>query len=270
MITSVAYVSMHTSPLRLPGSGDAGGMNVYLDRLARTMVGRNVDVTVFTRRSDPDNPQVVEVEPGYRVVSLDAGAVERLPISNLMPLARGFASSVVDWIDARDGEFDLVHSHYWLSGRTGVRVKDHLDIPLANSFHTLGRVKDAARASNEPASDPERLLTEEQVIAQSDCVIASTPFEFDDLLEHSAASPERLCVSPPGVDHAIFRPGSRVEARERLGFGDERIVLYVGRIQPHKGTSVAVEAFARMLEGLSVGADHAVLHIVGGASGPEG
>mgnify|MGYP001816584547 CR=1 FL=1 len=270
MITSVAYVSMHTSPLRLPGSGDAGGMNVYLDRLARTMVGRNVDVTVFTRRSDPDNPQVVEVEPGYRVVSLDAGAVERLPISNLMPLARGFASSVVDWIDARDGEFDLVHSHYWLSGRTGVRVKDHLDIPLANSFHTLGRVKDAARASNEPASDPERLLTEEQVIAQSDCVIASTPFEFDDLLEHYAASPERLCVSPPGVDHAIFRPGSRVEARERLGFGDERIVLYVGRIQPHKGTSVAVEAFARMLEGLSVGADHAVLHIVGGASGPEG
>lgn len=270
MIERVAYVSMHTSPLQLPGSGDVGGMTVYLDMLSRTMAKRGVDVTVFTRRTNSDHPEVVEVVPGYRVVSLDAGPVEQLPMASLMSLARPFAASVVDWIDQRGIRFDLVHSHYWLSGRTGVRLKDRFEIPMANSFHTLGRVKDAARSAHEPPSEPERLLTEEEVIGRSDCVIASTPFEFDDLLEHYAASPERLCVSPPGVDHTLFHPDSRADARARLGFGDERIVLYVGRIQAHKGTSVAVDAFARLREGMSDGAGRAVLHIVGGASGPDG
>jgi D-inositol-3-phosphate glycosyltransferase len=108
------------------------------------------------------------------------------------------------------------------------------------------------------------------VIARSNCVIASTPFEFEDLLEHYAASPERLCVSPPGVDHATFHPGSRTEARDRLGFGSERIVLYAGRIQAHKGTNVAVQALARLPEYLRDGSGPSVLHIVGGASGIDG
>jgi len=266
MIERVAYVSMHTSPLDQPGNGNAGGMNVYIDRLSRTMVDRGVDVTVFTRKVDADVPGVVEVVPGYRVVQIASGPVKPLPVSSLKPFAADFAEQVLAWTGERNTTYDLVHSHYWLSGRTGVRMKDRLGIPLANSFHTLGRVKDAANPMDHEAEDTQRLLTEEEVIAGSDCVIASTPFEFEDLLEHYGASPERLCVSPPGVDHAVFSPGDKAEARARLGFGDERIILFVGRVQSHKGTNTAVEALSRLPT------HHATtrLHIVGGASGVDG
>ena len=271
MIERVAYVSMHTSPLHLPGSGDAGGMNVYLDRLARTMAGRGVDVTVFTRRADADAPTVTEVREGYRVVQIEAGPVERLPIADLVGLTSTFADNLTGWVADRAATFDVVHSHYWLSGRAGVRVKRALDIPLANSFHTLGKVKDAARAASEAPSSDERLLTEEGVIAHSDCVIASTPFEFDELLEHYAASPERLCVSPPGVDHAVFSPGPRHDARRRLDIEENTpVVLYAGRIQPHKGTAVAVRAFADLARSGGKAAGRCLLHIVGGASGAAG
>lgn len=261
---------MHTSPLHLPGSGDAGGMNVYLDQLSRTMSGKGVDVTVFTRRSDGDTPIVTEIKPGYRVVQIEAGPAHELTRNQLIALVPEFSSNLISWIDDRDLRFDIVHSHYWLSGRAGVRLKEHLGVPLANSFHTLGKVKDAVRSPTEPTSSPERLLTEEEVIARSNCVIASTPHEFEDLLEHYAASPERLCVSPPGVDHAMFRPGDRSEARGRLGFGSERIVLYAGRVQAHKGTNVAVRALAQLPEHLGDGSGPTVLNIVGGASGIDG
>jgi len=270
VISAVAYIAMHTSPLIQPGAGNAGGMNVYLDRLSRTMANRNVDVTVFTRRADVDMPLVTEVAFGYRVVQIEAGPTERIPIGVMKPYATEFAAGVERWIRSRRRTYDLVHSHYWLSGRCGVRLKDSLGLPLANSFHTLGKVKDATRHPDEAPSSEDRLLTEQEVIARSDCVIASTPYEFDDLLKQYGASPERLCVSPPGVDHSVFHPGSRAEARRRLGFGDERIVLFVGRIQSHKGTDVAVQALGELPEHLADGSGPTVLHIVGGASGPDG
>jgi len=270
VINAVAYISMHTSPLVQPGTGDAGGMNVYLDRLSRTMASRDVDVTVFTRRSDYDTPLVTEVMPRYRVVHIEAGPVENVSLTQMRLFAADFANEVEKWIRSRDRKFDLVHSHYWLSGRCGVRLKDALGIPLANSFHTLGKVKDAMRGDNESPSSSHRLLTEQEVIERSDCVIASTPHEFEDLLQHYGASPERLCVSPPGVDHSTFSPGSRDEAKQRLGFGEERIVLYAGRIQSHKGTDLGVRTLAHIPETLSDGSGPTVLHIVGGASGADG
>ncbi|GMR02010.1 MAG: D-inositol-3-phosphate glycosyltransferase [Acidimicrobiia bacterium] len=270
MISAVAYIAMHTSPLIQPGAGDAGGMNVYLDRLSRTMADRNVDVTVFTRRADVDMPLVAEVALGYRVVQIEAGPTQRIPIGLMKPYAAEFAAGVERWIRSRRRTYDLVHSHYWLSGRCGVRLKDSLGLPLANSFHTLGKVKDATRHPDEAPSSEDRLLTEQEVIARSDCVIASTPYEFDDLLRQYDASPERLCVSPPGVDHSVFHPGDRAEARRRLGFGNERIVLFAGRIQSHKGTNIAVQALGELQEGLTDESGPTVLHIVGGTSGPDG
>lgn len=270
MISKVAYVAMHSSPLLQPGTGDAGGMNVYLDRLSKTMAARNVDVTVFTRRFDPDLPVVVEVSAGYRVVHIEAGPVQRLAMVDIVEHVADFIEGVTAWIAERDLIFDLVHSHYWLSGRTGVRIKEQLSIPLANSFHTLGKVKDATRHKTEGLSSDLRLLTEAEVIARSDCVIASTPFEFDDLLEHYSATPERLCVSAPGVDHTIFRRSDAGAARDRLGHEDGRTVLFVGRIQAHKGPSVAVESFAELLTSRDRDSEPVKLHIIGGASGPGG
>jgi D-inositol-3-phosphate glycosyltransferase len=261
---------MHTSPLAQPGSGDAGGMNVYLDRLSRTMADKGVDITVFTRRAESTTPTVTQIQDRYRVVQIEAGPIAPIPIPAMRNYAADFARAVEKWVRSQGIDLDIVHSHYWLSGRCGVRLKDALGIPLANSFHTLGKVKDAARTGFESPSSTDRLLTEQEVIQRSDCVIASTPYEFDDLLEHYGASPVRLCVSPLGVDHQVFHPGDKAQARKRLGLGDQQIVLFVGRVQAHKGTDVAVQALAHLAERDTQGSTDTILHIVGGASGRDG
>ncbi len=268
MIERVAYLTLHTSPLLQPGVGNAGGMNVYVDELACTMAGRGIEAVVFTRRTDPGQPATINVRDGYRVVHVDAGPPAPLPISELMPHIAEFGEGVV--AETRNAGFDVVHSHYWLSGWAGVLVKEAHGMPLANSFHTLGRVKDVARRGDEAPSSVARLRAEDGVIAGSDCVIASTPYEFDDLIEHYAASPERLCISQPGIDHALFTPGDRSEARARIGIGGEPLILCVGRVQAHKGFDVAVEMLSHLPDTLAVGSGPPSLMIVGGPSGPDG
>lgn len=264
MIRSIVYLSMHTSPLLPPGSGTAGGMNVYIDELSRTMADRGIDVTVFTRDTG-DSPEVTDVLPGYRVVQITAGPAAPIAMEDMPRHVGEFTEGTLKWIDADGLRPDVIHSHYWLSGWAGAILKETLGVPLANSFHTLGRVKDLNRRGDEPASSPIRTLTEADVIARSDCVIASTPHELDDLLEHYGALPERLCVSPPGVDHATFFPGDRAEARRWLGLpSDVPMVLFVGRIQPLKGPDVAIEAIAALTH---TPAPHLLL--VGGPSGPD-
>jgi len=266
MIERVAYISLHTSPLLQPGSGYAGGMNVYLHELSIAMADRGVDVVVFTRRVDPAAPTVVDVRPGYRVVHIDAGPPQPLTMAAMPRVVGEFTDNTIGWIDANAAAFDVVHSHYWLSGWSGVILKEKLGMPLANSFHTLGRIKDLNRRSGEPASGLVRTLTEEEVIARSDCVVASTRYELDDLLEHYSADPTRLCTSPPGIQHQVFTPGDRQEARSRTGLNGHPIILFVGRIQPLKAADVAIAAVAE-LPAMET-APHLVL--IGGPSGPEG
>ncbi|MFO7547556.1 MAG: glycosyltransferase [Acidimicrobiia bacterium] len=264
MIRRVAYLSMHTSPLLQPGVGDAGGMNVYLDELAHTMVERSVEVEVFTRRVDPGLPEVVEVVPGYRVHHVDAGPPETVAVRSLARYVREFADRCGDVLEEIPP--DILHSHYWLSGWAGLVLKRRLGIPLANSFHTLGRVKDATRRKDEPPSPLLRIAAEHEVIEGSDCVVASTPLEAEDLMAHYGADPARLCTSPPGVDHDRFGPGDRDEARVRLGWDAGPTVLFVGRIQALKGADVALETLG-MLRGR---VPEARMVMVGGASGPDG
>ena len=266
MISRVAYLSLHTSPLLQPGSGDAGGMNVYIDELARTMSSRGIFVDVFTRATSADLPHVVQVNDHYRVIHIAAGPMMALPVQQLTEHVFDYAESVIDWAKARHCKYDLVHSHYWLSGWAGLLVKRVLGIPLANSFHTLGRVKDATRRSDEPATSLVRIAAEHEVIAGSDCVIGSTPLEADDLLEHYGADPTRLCVSPPGVNHLAFSPGDFRSARAEIGLRNVPTVLFVGRIQALKGVDVAIEAFRLVIDHVP----DAQLVILGGPSGPKG
>ena len=256
MIGRVAFLSIHSSPLAVPGTGDAGGMNVYVDSLARTLAGRGVRVDVFTRRVDGAAPDETEVAPGYCVVQVDAAGVDRAD------LVGSFAEGVAKWIVGHDATPDLVHSHYWLSGWAGVLLQEVLSVPLAISFHTLGRVKEATRAPGEPRESLVRIAAETEVVARAGCVVASTPAEAANLIEHYQANPERICVSPPGVDHTVFRPGSKERARARLGLEAGPLVAFVGRIQPLKGIDVAVKAIARL--------DGVRLLVVGGPSGPAG
>ena len=265
MISRVAYLSLHSCPLIQPGSGDSGGMNVYIRELSRSMAEHGVEVVVFTRRTDDATPEVAEVMPGFRVVHIDAGPRVPLPIQDLPGLVGEFAEATLRWIDERGLAFDLIHSHYWLSGWAGVLLKEKLGIPLANSFHTLGRVKDLTRHPDDGPEGAIRTLTEEEVIARSDCVVASTPFEFDDLMEHYAADPARLCTSPPGIDHSVFEPGDKAEAKRRSGIGERPTILFAGRIQPLKGVDTAIAALQ-----LARTEEPAQLIIIGGPSGAGG
>ncbi len=266
MISRVAYLSMHTSPLLQPGTGDAGGMNVYIDGLARTMAARGVAVDVYTRRTSVDQPDVVEVEDGYRVFHVDAGPPEPMAIRPMAIYVTEFADAVLACFEAENARPDIVHSHYWLSGWAALLIKRQVRIPLANSFHTLGRVKDLHKRHDEPPESLLRIAAEAEVIDNSDCLVASTPFEAADLLEHYGADPSRLCTSPPGVDHDVFSPGDKEEARARVGFGDPPVLLYAGRIQPLKAVDVVLGTFALIKETLP----GASLVIVGGPSGLQG
>lgn len=264
MIERVAYLSIHTSPLATPGAGDAGGMNVYLHELAQTMAGRGVQVEVFTRDRQAGE---VEVTPGYRVVPIAPGPGGSGGHDALAEGVGDFAEGVARWAVRHRAVYDVLHSHYWLSGWAGLLLHEVLRVPLAISFHTLGRVKDATRRSDQAPAGLLRLAAETEVIARAGCVVASTPTEATQLIEHYAANPERLCVSPPGVDHAAFSPGSRPAARRQLGLPvEERLVLFVGRLQPLKGPDVAVAAFA----GLARDVPDCRLLVVGGPSGPQG
>ena len=268
MIGRVAFLSMHTSPLDLPGSGDAGGMNVYIDELAASLAGRGIDVTVFTRRADPAIRRLVETPAGYLVAHVDAGPARRLPVSALMEWVGDFAAEITHAIKGgwSAGPTDVVHSHYWLSGWAGIIVKQATGLPLANSFHTLGRVKDATRRPGQPPEPLLRIAAESEVIARSDCVIAATEYESIELIDHYGADPSRLCVNPPGIDLDLFRPGDAGEARRRLGLDDAPTALFVGRIQALKGLDVAVEALGIIRERLA----GVRMLVVGGPSGPTG
>jgi D-inositol-3-phosphate glycosyltransferase len=241
-------------------------MNVYIDRLARTMAGRGIEVDVFTRRIDPAQPEDVVVAPGYRVVHVAAGPEESLPTAELAELVQEFALGVVKWAGANRVDYDVVHSHYWLSGWAGVIVKQQLDTALAHSFHTLGRLKDANRRPGQAPESLLRIATEQEVIGFADCVVTSTRFEFDDLVEHYGAKPESLCISPPGVDHGVFHPGSKMEAREALEIEFGPLLLIVGRIQPLKGIDVAIETLAEIRPEFPT----ARLVVIGGPSGDDG
>jgi len=253
-------LSMHTSPLAQPGAGDSGGMNVYVRELASSLAQAGVDVDVFTRRTDTSTPEVVEVEPGLRVVHVDAGPLA-LPKERLVDVVDEFTEGVYERI--RDAEVDALHANYWLSGLAGHQLKHRLELPLVSTFHTLARVK-AETGDPEPQR---RADAEAEIIGCSDAITASCIAEADDLVAHYGADPARIELVPPGVLHAFFSPGDTTGARLAVGIEPGRpVLLFVGRIQPLKALDVAVDALAEVRQ---VHQD-ATLVIVGGASGAEG
>ena len=255
--SSVAVLSMHTSPLAQPGTGDSGGMNVYVRELSASLAQAGVDVRVYVRRSSADLADRVPVEPGFEVVHVDAGPYD-LPKEALPEVVDAFADAVAADLALRPA--DVLHANYWLSAVAAHRLKHELDLPLVATFHTLARVKSHA-GDLEPA---ERAAAEAAVIGCSDAICASNPVEAHELVQFYDAPPERLELVPPGVDRAFFSPGDRDGARSALGLDGRPTALFVGRIQPLKGLTVAIEALAELRS------RDARLVVVGGPSGSEG
>lgn len=256
----LAMLSMHTSPLAQPGAGDSGGMNVYVRELASSLAQAGVGVDVFTRTHDDGLAEVVDVEPGLRVVHIEAGPHD-LAKEDLPEVVDEFADGVLAVLQGSDTL--ALHANYWLSGVAGHRLKHELELPLVSTFHTLARVK----AETGDAEPERRAEAEAEVIGCSDVITASCPAEADDLVAHYGARRDRIELVPPGVLHAFFSPGDQAQARAAVGLPAEvPVLLFVGRIQPLKSLDVAIEALAEVL----VRHPDALLAVVGGASGAEG
>ncbi|HEX3623277.1 MAG TPA: glycosyltransferase [Acidimicrobiales bacterium] len=255
----LAVLSFHTSPLTQPGTGDGGGMNVYVRELSSALAGAGVECEVFTRSWAHGLPAVQEVEPGFRVHHVPAGPLASVAKEELGEHLDEFTAGVLQRI-GESGPPDVIHANYWLSGVSGHVLKHRLELPLVSTFHTLARVK-AEEAAEE---HDRRARAEAEVIGCSDAILASSDDEAAQLERLYGAVPERIEVVPPGVDHHLFLPGDRRAARAELGLGDEPVLLFVGRIQPLKGADVAVRALAALPQ------RHATLVLVGGPSGPDG
>jgi D-inositol-3-phosphate glycosyltransferase len=266
----VAVISVHTSPVDQPGIGDSGGMNVYIREVAERLAGRGVEVDVFTRDRGCDGPLVRETSPRTRVIRVKAGPCLPMPKAELPRYLPEFLGSVLRAArDERRG-YDAVHSHYWLSGWVGRHVKRAWDVPFITSFHTLGKVKNYSLALGEPPEPTIRLRGEERVIAEADRILAPTPAEAAHLVGLYRADPGDIRVVPPGVDHELFRPAPAEEARRSLGLGGARMMLFVGRLQAHKGPDVAVRTLAEAVARDPAGTADVVLALVGGPSGGGG
>ena len=262
----IATLMVHTSPLDQPGIGDAGGMNIYVLESAQRMAAMGVSVDIFTRRTDPAAPEIVEISPGVRVRHFDCGhgtlTKEQLPI-HISGLSQEFSRIM------RTENYDVIHSHYWLSGKVAMPAAKELGIPLVHTMHTMARVKNLNLAEGETPEPMIRVQGETQVVAGANALIANTDAEGASLVSLYDACPDIVHVVSPGVDLFTFTPGeSRLAAREIVGLPQDALVVsFVGRIQPHKGPEVLIRATSELVKHSPLLRHKLIVNVVGGASG---
>lgn len=281
-VRRVAMLVVHSNPVAEPGVGDAGGMTVYVREVARSLAARGLKVDLYTRLDHRGSPRNVELYPGVKVRQIAAGppGLSKEEVPAYLP---GFTTNLLRDAERRGVRYDLLHSHYWLSGRVAARLAAHWGIPFVHTFHTLGRVKNEGRAAGEEIEPEARLRGEARVIAEADAIVASTWEEREWLVDLYAAHPERIHVIHPGVDHTRFVPapgGDKAAVRAALfarlaeagapSLDGRRLLLFVGRLQPLKGADTAIEALAHLVDWGRLAKEQAMLVIVGGSSGRSG
>jgi len=254
---------VHTSPLEQAGTGDAGGMNIYVIESAKRMAAVGVQVDIFTRKIDAAQPEIVEYDKGIRIIHLDLPiGTKKEEIPSLIPaMAEDFKKKV------KGQGYQVIHSHYWISGKVAMPAAKEFEIPLVHTMHTMARVKNAALAEGENAEPMIRVQGETQIVEAADALIANTDAEAASLVGLYDACPDNVAVVMPGVDLYNFTP-NRKDARKNLGIDSKKLVVsFVGRIQPHKGPEVLIRAIQEMMvHNPELRADLQVL-ITGGASG---
>jgi D-inositol-3-phosphate glycosyltransferase len=238
----VAVISMHTSPTASLGKNANGGMNVYVREAAIAFSDRGISTDIFTRKQSPDDPEFDSLAPLSRVIYLPAGrGLDKYSLFQEVPQ---FARRILDFARREGISYDLLFSHYWLSGEVACLLRPELSSAWAHVAHTLGLVKNRTLAFGASPEPLQRIRVEGEIARQADSLIASTADEGDDLEELYGADPRRISVVPPGVDGSMFQPIGRDEARRKIGYGDERLLLFVGRLERLKGVDVAIDALA--------------------------
>ena len=262
----VAMISLHTSPLATPGVGDAGGLNVYVAEVARRLGERGLKVDVFTRTESSPTPDIVELNEHVRVINLKAGPPEPVAKESLPGLVHAFGSQ----LDAAMPGYDLIHSHYWLSGMAGVQLRARHGIPLVHTMHTMARVKNAARANEHLVEPDDRERGEATIVAAADALTANTSDEAAELQQHYGARAEQIVIVPPGVDLHTFHPCDQPKSRAQFGVAqDAQVILFVGRIQPLKAPDTLIRAVAELARRDPRRRGRLRLIIIGSPSGPD-
>jgi D-inositol-3-phosphate glycosyltransferase len=259
-------LAVHSSPLATLGGREAGGMNVYVRELARELGQRGVAVDIFTRSQRKGEPQITEIGPNARVVTLRTGPTVPYDKNQVLDFLPEFVGRIRCFADGEDLHYDVIHSHYWLSGVAAIELRKMWGTPMVHMFHTLGAMKNAVAATALWGESDERVRIEGQLLREADAIVAATPLDRAQMQFHYNVDAERVVVIPCGVDTATFRPQAQADARLRLGLdqsGRDKLVLFVGRIEPLKGLDTLLQAMKRLTADAEVGR-RVQLVVVGG------
>jgi len=238
-------LSVHSSPLARLGGKEAGGMNVYVRELARELGSRGVPVDIFTRSQDREAPTVEPLSCGVRVINLHTGPAAPYDKNWVLTYLPEFVSRVRCFADGEDLSYDLIHSHYWLSGEAALRLRRSWGVPVVHMFHTLGAMKNSVARSKEETETGRRIAIERRLMQEVDTVVAATPLDRAQMVWNYGADSERIRVVPCGVDLRRFQPSEQAAARARLGLPpNERLLVCVGRMEPLKGMDALIRALA--------------------------
>ena len=241
----VAMLSVHSSPLAKLGGKEAGGMNVYVRELARELGTRGVPVDIFTRSQERGAATIERLACGVRVVNLHTGPAAPYDKNWVLTYLPEFVSRVRCFADGEDLAYDVIHSHYWLSGEAALRLRQSWGVPVVHMFHTLGAMKNRVARSNDETESGRRIALERRLLHEVDAVVAATPLDRAQMVWHYGADAERIRVVPCGVDLRRFQPQLQTTARTRLGLAaDECLLICVGRMEPLKGMDALVRALA--------------------------
>jgi len=242
-VNRVAFISFHACPLASPGEGKSGGMNVYARQLALALGNAGVHVDIFTRDHTESESKITEIAPGVRVIHLPGGPAETA-LDGLFPHLPEFSQALLEFQIETGLTYQAVHSHYWLSGWVGQQMATEWRAPHILTFHTLSLIKMQSRAGeSEPAT---RQQVEKELMASADHIVAFSPHERDAMVRLYQADATRIGLIPCGVDLSLFRPLDQQEVREKLGLNGEKVLLYVGRIEPLKGLELLLHTAAQL------------------------
>ena len=239
----IAFITVHGCPLRQAGSKDSGGMNIYILEMVKRLAARGIKVDVFTRHHDSLDPQIVTLAPGARLVHLPAGApsLDKNSVYELLPI---FAAQMRRFCIINRLSFDLISTHYWLSGLVGMPLASEWDVPHVTSFHTMAEMK--RRGRPEELEISQRDASESEIARAAASVVVWTDDEKEAVVNYCGVDSDNVSVIPPGVDLSRFHPMSQRQSRDYLGYGSEKNILFVGRLEPLKGIDNLFRAVASL------------------------